>query len=120
MEDRSLEIISYYKNQPYQTQAQRTYDMLLEMIALDALSEKSVYTELQLTQMLQIGRTPLRDALRLLEFDSIIETIPRLGIQIREVRIDDYFLQTEVRTTLEIVVIQRACRMISKDLQERG
>lgn len=119
MEDRSLEIISYYKDQPYQTQAQRTYDMLLEMIALDALSEKSVYTELQLTQMLQIGRTPLRDALRLLEFDSIIETIPRLGVQIREVRIDDYFLQTEVRTTLEIVVIQRACRMISKDLQER-
>lgn len=80
MEKRINEIISYYQTQEYRTQAQRTYDMLLEMIALDALSEKKIYTELELTQMLEVGRTPLRDALKLLEFDSIIQTIPRLGI----------------------------------------
>lgn len=119
MEERIHEIISYYQNQTYQTQAQRTYDMLLEMIALDALPEKSIYTEAELTQMLQIGRTPLRDALKLLEFDSITRTIPRLGIQVCEVRIEDYYLQTEVRTALEIVVIQRACQLAPVDLRDR-
>ncbi len=119
MEERIHEIISYYQDQTYQTQAQRTYDMLLEMIALDALSEKNVYTELELAQKLQIGRTPLRDALKLLEFDSIIRTIPRLGIQVQEVRIDDYFLQVEVRTALELVVIQRACRLAPAALRDR-
>lgn len=119
MEDRSTEIISYYKSLPYQTQAQRTYDILLEMIALDELPEKNIYTELELTEMLQIGRTPLRDALKLLEFDAIIETIPRLGIQVRELRIEDYFLQTEVRTTLEFMVTRRACKLIPKDMREQ-
>lgn len=119
MDDRSAEIISYYKNLPYQTQSQRTYDILLEMIALDELPQKNIYTELELTQMLQIGRTPLRDALKLLEFDSIIETIPRLGIQVRELRLEDYFLQTEVRTTLEFMVTRRACKLIPKDQRER-
>ena len=119
MEAKNPEIIFYYKSLPYQTQAQRTYDMLLEMIALDELSEKSIFTELELTQMLQIGRTPLRDALRLLEFDSIIETIPRLGIRIREVRVEEYFLQSEVRTTVELMVIQRACTLADNDQRER-
>lgn len=68
--------------------------------------------------MLEIGRTPLRDALKLLEFDSIIQTIPRLGIQVCDIRIEDYYLQAEVRTALEIVVIQRACRLAQeKQLQ---
>lgn len=109
------EIISYYQAQNYRTQAQRTYDMLLEMIALDALSEKEIYTEQELAQKLEIGRTPLRDALKLLEFDSIIQTIPRLGIQVCDVRIEDYYLQAEVRTALELFVIQRACLLAPKD-----
>lgn len=115
IQERGQEIISYYKNMPYQTQAQQIYDMLLELIALDELPAKRIYTELELTQMLETGRTPLRDALRLLEFDSIIETIPRHGVQIRELHIEDYFLQTEVRTTLEHVVIRRACMLIRDD-----
>lgn len=119
MDERIYEIISYYRGQTYQTQSQRTYDMLLEIIALDVLPEKTVYTELELMQMLQIGRTPLRDALKLLEFDSIIRTIPRLGIQVCEVRIEDYYLQAEARTALEILVIKRACQLAPKDLREQ-
>lgn len=113
------EIISYYQEQNYQTQAQRTYDMLLEIIALDVLPEKKIYTEQELTQILAIGRTPLRDALKLLEFDSIIQTLPRLGIRVCDVRVEDYYLQTEVRTALEIVVIQRACQLASETQKER-
>ncbi len=108
MEERTQEIISYYQNQPYQTQAKRTYDMLIEIIALEVLPDKKTFTEAELGELLQIGRTPLREALKLLEFDSIIKTIPRLGIQVQACRIEDYFLQAEARTALERVVTRRA------------
>lgn len=118
MDERIHEIISYYQKQSFRTQAHRTYNMLLEIIALDVLPEKNIYTELELAQMLQIGRNPLRDALKLLEFDSIIQTIPRLGIQVCEVRIEDYYLQAEARTVLEILVIKRACQLAPVELRE--
>lgn len=119
MDQRTSEIVSYYQAQEYRTQAQRTYDMLLELIALDALSERKIYTELELTQLLEVGRTPLRDALKLLEFDSVIQVLPRLGIQVCDVRIEDYYLQAEVRTALEIVVIQRACQLATQKHKDR-
>lgn len=118
MDKRIDEIISYYQSKPYSTQSSRAYDMLLEMIALEALPGKRVYTEQELGQMLQIGRTPLRDALKLLEFDRIIKTTPRLGIEVRKIRVEDYCLQAEVRTVLEKVVIQRACRLATKNSRE--
>ncbi len=118
MAENVQESLTYYQSQAYPTQAQRTYDILLEMIALEALPGKKVYTELELCQMLQIGRTPLREALKLLEFDSIIKTIPRLGIQVQECRIEDYCLLAEVRTVLEKVVIRRACRLATGSFQQ--
>lgn len=109
MEDRVQEIVAYYRDRPYQTQTKRAYDVLLELIALESLAGEDVITEQKLAQMLQIGRTPLREALKMLEVNHIIKTIPRLGIQVQKIRIEDYYLQSEVRSTLEKLVIRRAC-----------
>lgn len=111
MNEKREDIISYYKDQPYKSQANRAYEMLLEMIALDTISEDKTYKVCELQEMLEIGRTPLRDALRLLEFDSIIKTIPRIGIQVQQCQLEDYLLQAEVRFALEKVVIRRACAL---------
>lgn len=119
MDERIQEIIFYYQDQPYQSQATRTYEMLLEMIALEALPEKRTYTVIELQEMLQIGRTPLRDALRLLEFDSIIKTIPRVGIQVQQCQMEDYFLQAEARLALEKVIIRRSCVLATDSFRIR-
>lgn len=40
MAENVQESLTYYQSQAYPTQAQRTYDILLEMIALEALPGK--------------------------------------------------------------------------------
>lgn len=111
--------ISYYQKQPYSTQAKRTYDILIELIAQGVLSGARTYTEAELSSILQVGRTPLREALKLLEFDAVIKTIPRLGIQVQECRIEEYLLQVEVRTVLENVVIRRACTLATDEFRQQ-
>lgn len=111
--------VSYYQDQPYSTQAKRTYDILIELIAQGVLSGARTYTEAELSSILQVGRTPLREALKLLEFDAVIKTIPRLGIQVQECRIEEYLLQVEVRVALENVVIRRACSLVTDDVRQR-
>ena len=103
------ETIAYYDSITYHTQAERTYDMLLEMIALGNFDENKSYTALSLSHILQIGLTPLRDALNLLKFDSIIDITPRVGISVRDYRLEDYFLQADARKALEEILIRRAC-----------
>lgn len=111
--------ISYYQNQQYSTQAKRIYDILIELIAQGALSSARTYTEAELSDILRIGRTPLREALKILEFDAVIKTIPRMGIQVQECCVEDYLLQVEVRIALENVVIRRACSLATNDIRQQ-
>jgi len=101
--------LSYYQAQSYTTQAKRAYDVLLELIAQGMFSETKIYTEEELGNILRIGRTPLREALKLLEFDAVIKIVPRLGIQMQACRLEEYLLEVEVRVALENVVMRRAC-----------
>lgn len=111
MEHQFQEIISYYQNQPYPTQTQCLYDMLLEIIALNALPEQETFTEQELMKLTQAGRTPLHEALKLLEFNHVVKIIPRVGVRMCTIHLEDYYLQAEARSTLEKLVTLRACRL---------
>lgn len=113
------ETIIYYQERSYSTQAERTYDLLIELIVQDDIFSQKIYTEAEMAEMLSVGRTPLRDALKLLEFDSVIKIIPRLGIQVIECKIEDFLLQTEARLALENMVSKRACKLAVDNQRDR-
>lgn len=86
------------------------YHKLEEMIVTGELVPGSFVSENELSEHLNIGRTPVREALKRLEVTRLIAFIPRKGVLIRIISVDEQLMQLEVRTVLEDLVIKRATK----------
>lgn len=67
-----------------------------------------VVNEQQLQTDLAIGRTPIREALQQLEREKMVEIVPRKGIFVAEINLDDLERLTEVRIPLEMLAVRLA------------
>jgi DNA-binding GntR family transcriptional regulator len=90
--------------------ADRAYRALEEMITTLDLEPGSLVSEAALSERLQIGRTPVREALKRLEYQHLIEILPRRGIRVSTMHVEDQLLQIEVRLELERLVAVLAAR----------
>ncbi|CAM04801.1 DNA-binding GntR family transcriptional regulator [Saccharopolyspora erythraea NRRL 2338] len=94
-------------NSPYggsnagQSQAERAYLTLRDLILTLRLPPGSPVQEEPLTKELGIGRTPFREAVKRLESESLIAIYPRRGSFVTEVNITDHALIADVRRRLE-------------------
>lgn len=86
------------------------YTQLEEMLVTLALKPGSLVREAELCESIGIGRTPVREALKHLERDGLIEIQPRRGIWVTEIDIRRELLALEVRRPLEKLVSGRAAR----------
>lgn len=68
----------------------------------------------QLSEELDISRTPVREAVRRLESEGLIELLPRKGFIVKEYSSDKIKEIYEVRKILEIKAISLACKNITK------
>lgn len=91
-----------------QSQAERAYLTLRDRILSLDLAPGSPVQEEPLTTELGIGRTPLREAIKRLEAESLIVIYPRRGSFVTEVNITDHALIAEVRRQLEGHAARRA------------
>jgi DNA-binding GntR family transcriptional regulator len=104
------EIISYYDNKSFNNLADKAHEILEELIVLFILKPGSTYSETELSEMIKIGRTPVREAIKKLEFANVVEIIPRRGIKISELRLEDFYLQMEFRRLIENLIFFRATK----------
>lgn len=81
-----------------------------EMIVTAELKPGSIVSEKEISEYLEIGRTPVREALKRLESTHLFKTIPRKGILIRIVTVEELLLQMEPRKVLEELVVKRAAK----------
>ncbi|GMQ56294.1 GntR family transcriptional regulator [Vallitalea sediminicola] len=81
-----------------------------EMIVTADLKPGSIVSEKEISEYLEIGRTPVREALKRLEPTHLFKTIPRKGILIRIVTVEELLLQLEPRKVLEELVVKRAAK----------
>jgi len=88
---------------------------LEELIVTLELAPGTAWSEADLCQRLQIGRTPVREALQRLENEHLVEIVPRFGIRIVETNVEDQLLLLEVRRELERLVATRAARRATED-----
>lgn len=65
--------------------ADKTYYKLEEMIVLTQLKPGVMYTEKELAELLEVGRTPVREALQRLALEGLVNIIQRRGVQVTEV-----------------------------------
>jgi DNA-binding GntR family transcriptional regulator len=83
------------------TDATRAYALIKEKIINLELAPGTVINDAVLTEEFGFGRTPIREALKLLEAERLVVTVPRRGIFVAHVSITDLQQISEVRVELE-------------------
>jgi DNA-binding GntR family transcriptional regulator len=102
-----------------QSLADRAYYAIRELIVSLELPPGSAVREPELTAELGIGRTPVREALRRLAQERLVEVFPRRGIFVTTVDVRDLARLCEVRLVLEPEAARLAAeRAIQADLDE--
>jgi DNA-binding GntR family transcriptional regulator len=91
--------------------ADHACNVIGELIISGALSPKTLVSEISLSKRLDIGRTPIREALKRLEGDGLITILPSRGVLITEVDVKHQLLLLEVRRELERLIATRAARL---------
>ncbi len=81
--------------------SQQAYYLLRDRIVTLALPPGSLVNERELSEEFGLGRTPIRDALRRLADDGLVEVWPRRGIYVGAVDVGDLRDISELRVELE-------------------
>ncbi|MBU9843610.1 GntR family transcriptional regulator [Rahnella sp. FRB 231] len=68
----------------------------------------------QVMAELQMGRTPVNQAIHRLENEGLLQIIPRKGVMVSPLSLDDALELIEVRLANEILSVKLACKRISK------
>ena len=75
--------------------------------------------EIQLANKLGVSRTPIREAIRKLELEGLVITIPRRGAEVAEITEKNMQDVLEVRKSLEALAIQLACERMTQEAIEQ-
>ena len=70
--------------------------------------------EIRLANRLGVSRTPIREAIRMLELEGLVVMVPRKGAQVAEITEKDLKDVLEVRMGLEDLAVKFACRRITE------
>jgi len=79
------------------------YDTVKEMILKNELKPGQKIVQEKLANELGVSRTPLNRALQMLEFEMLVESIPRKGMYVKEINLEDMLDVFVVREALERV-----------------
>jgi DNA-binding GntR family transcriptional regulator len=100
--------------------ADRAYFEVRDQIVTLQLPPGTALIEDQLMKELEIGRTPLREAIKRLALENLVEIRPRRGTYVTEVNVADIVHITEVRAELEGHAAQLAAMRLENEGRERA
>ncbi len=83
------------------SQSEAAYMRIRDRIVSLDMAPGSVVNESRLREELEIGRTPIREALQRLALENLVKSIPHRGTFVTDVNITDLARITEVRVVLE-------------------
>ncbi len=86
---------------------EQTLDVLREAILTGELKPGQSLTETELSNQLGVSRAPIREALRILNTEGLIETIPYHGTTVRELTRTDIEELYSMRIILETFAVER-------------
>ncbi len=96
-----------------QTIAEQVYTLLRKRILDQELLPGERLLEVALCESLNVSRTPVREAFRLLQQDGLVERIPQGGIRVTSLSLDELKEISALRTVLEVYAVELACDLIS-------
>jgi DNA-binding GntR family transcriptional regulator len=95
---------------PTRSLAQQAYDALETLLVTMQLEPGSVLTEGELMERLDLGRTPVREAIQRLATEGMLRVRPRRGIEVTPILHGDQMALLETRRELERLVATKASK----------
>jgi len=92
--------------------AEQVYVQLKKAIIQGSLASGLRLHEEQLTRAMDISRTPLREAFNRLKAEGLVDIIPRKGVYVFQLTVDDINSLFEAREAIEITFFKRAVKKI--------
>lgn len=103
----------------HQSLTERVYVTLREMILNMELPPGTRLKDVDLATRLGVSNTPLREAMRWLAADSLVETIPRRGTFVKLLTSDDVRSLYEIREALEVLAVRKVAEKASPEMLSR-
>ena len=95
------------------------FNTLREAILKGELKPGERLMELQLAAKLGVSRTPIREAIRMLEQEGLAVTIPRRGAEVAKMTEKDMNDVLQVREALDELAVSIACELITEEELEK-
>lgn len=106
-------------NQKSKAVVEQVAAVLRNRIVKGELAARARIVERQLSAELNVSRTPIREALKLLEADGLIEITLHRGAIVSEYRPEDAFALFDVIAVLESLAAKRVCETITPSILQR-
>lgn len=101
------------KNNDQENLSNKAYSFIKAGIMNGTIPTGSVVSEIALAKEIGISRTPVREAIRQLSHEGILNQIPRFGTVVKEVNLRDIVEISELREALEPYVVTKCVENIS-------
>lgn len=91
------------------------FDTLREAIIAGELKPGERLMQVKLAEKMGVSRTPVREAIRKLELEGLVEMLPRKGAHVAELSVKDIMDVLEVRATLDGLATALAAERITDE-----
>jgi DNA-binding GntR family transcriptional regulator len=95
------------------TDTQRAYELIKQKIITTEMPPGDVIQEASLMSELGLGRTPIREALKLLEAEHLVTVSPRRGMFVMPINISDLAKLQEIRSVLDMLIVRLAAQRVT-------
>ena len=85
---------------------EKVYDRLKEMIINEELKPGERIIEVEFSEKFKVSRTPLREAIRILELEGLLEDSGGNGMAVKKIGISDIQEVYEIRIALEGIILK--------------
>ena len=98
--------------------ADQAYGLLEARIVSLELVPGEIYSEAELSALIGLGRTPMREGLLRLAKEKLVEMIPRRGVGVTRIDLTQHVPLLETRKALDVLIATRAARRVTAAQKE--
>ena len=113
-----MDELKLQENMDYLPLRDVVFNTLRQGILTGVLAPGERLMEIHLADRLGVSRTPIREAIRMLELEGLVTMIPRKGAEVSRISSQDIRDVLEVRLVLDSLATRLACERITEDQKE--
>lgn len=110
--DELIKDTNFNQNKPIR---EVVYESLRRTIISGVIPAGERIVEKEYAERLNISRTPVREALRLLEMEELVEYLPRTGVVVKRISVEDAIEIYKIRHSLEVLASINAMDNITEE-----